>query len=130
MNAMSNQPTTPTVTPSSSRVTEIHIRCPDKYDGKAETAQAWLDAVCLYLLINQALYHNDDRKITYALSYMKKGSAAMWAKVHCQQGFANQSFGTFTAFEMDFERAFGNANTQQEAMSWLATTCIATGEQL
>ena len=131
---MSNQPpaapaaAAPTF--SSSRITEIYIRCPDEYDGKAETAQAWLDSVCLYLLINQALYHNDNRKIVYALSYMKKGSAATWAEVRHQQGFANQSFRTFVAFETDFEKAFRNANIQQEAMNWLTTTCITTGEQL
>ena len=130
---MSNQPpTAPAAAPASSslRITEICIGCPDEYDGKAETAQAWLDSVRLYLLINQALYHDDDRKIAYALSYMKKGSAAMWAEVHCQQGFANQSFGTFAIFESDFEKAFGNANIQQEAMNWLATTHITVGEQL
>ena len=54
----------------------------------------------------------------------------MWAEGHHQQGFANQSFGTFTAFETDFEKAFRNANIQQEAMNWLATTHFATGEQL
>ena len=129
---MSNQPAAPVAAPtfSSSRITKIHIGCPDEYNGKAETAQAWLDSVCLYLLINQALYHDDDRKIAYTLSYMKKGSAAMWAEVCHQQGFANQSFGTFIAFETDFKKAFGNANFQQEAMTWLATTCITTGEQL
>ena len=132
---MLNQPPTapaaaPAPTSSSSRITEIHIRCPNEYDGKAETAQAWLDSIHLYLLINQALYHDNDRKIAYALSYMKKGSAATWAEVHHQQGFANQSFGTVVAFETDFEKAFRNANIQQEAMNWLATTHIATGEQL
>ena len=86
-----------------------------------------MDSVRLYLLINQALYHDDDRKIAYALSYMKKGSTATWAKVCHQQGFANLSFGTFAVFESDFEKAFGNANIQQEAMNWLATTCIAAG---
>ena len=70
---MSNQPpaapaAAPTPTSSSSRITEIRIRCPNEYDGKAETAQAWLDSVHLYLLINQALYHDDNRKIAYALS--------------------------------------------------------------
>ena len=130
---MLNQPPAapaPTLTSSSSRITEIRIGCPDEYDGKAETAQAWLDSVRLYLLINQALYHDDDRKIAYALSYMKKGSAATWAEVCRQQGFVNQSFGTFAVFESDFEKTFGNANTQQEAMNWLATTCIAAREQL
>ena len=133
---MSNQPATPAATPvtaptsSSLRITEIRIRCPNEYDGKAETAQAWLDSVHLYLLINQALYHNNDRKIAYALSYMKKGSTATWAEVHCQQGFANQSFRTFITFKTDFKRAFGNTNIQQEAMSWLTTMCITTEEQL
>ena len=131
---MSNQLGTPAAAPaptsSSSRITEIHIRCPDEYNGKAETVQAWLDSVCLYLLSNQALYHDNDRKIAYALSYMKKESAAMWAEVRHQQGFANQSFGTFITFEIDFEKAFGNANIQQEAMNWLTTTHITAGEQL
>ena len=131
---MSNQPpaapAVPAPTSSSLRITEIRIGCPDEYDGKAETAQAWLNSICLYLLINQALYHDDDRKIAYALSYMKKGSTTAWAEVCRQQGFANQSFGTFVAFKTDFQKAFGNANIQQEAMNWLATTHIATGEQL
>ena len=111
-------------------VTEIHIGYPEEYDRKPKTAQAWLDSVCLYLLINSTLYYDDDRKIAYALSYMKKGSAAMWAKVCRQQGFTSQSFGTFSAFETDFEKAFGNANVQQDTMNWLTTTRIATGEQL
>ena len=74
-------PTTPSA--ASTRITEIHIGCPDEYDGKAKTAQAWLDAIRLYLLINHALYYDDDRKIVFALSYMKKGSAATWAEVRC-----------------------------------------------
>ena len=132
---MLNQPPTapaaaPAPTSSSSRITKIHIGCPNEYNGKAETAQAWLDSVHLYLLINQALYHNDDRKIAYALSYMKKGSAAMWAEVCCQQGFTNPAFRTFITFKSNFEKAFRNANIQQEAMNWLTTTHITTGEQL
>ena len=126
---MSNQPpAAPSAT--SSRITEIHIRCPNEYDGKAETAQAWLDSIRLYLLINNALYYNDDRKIAFALSYMKKGSAAIWAEVRCQQGLATLSFGTFAQFQTDFETTFVDTNTAQEAMNWLSTTRINSGEQL
>ena len=71
---------------------------------KGQDSQAWLDSIHLYLLINQALYHDGDRKITYALLYMKKGSTAIWAEVHCQQGFANQSFGTFATFKTNFKK--------------------------
>ena len=106
---MSNQPpAAPSAT--SSKITEIHIRCPDEYNGKAETAQAWLDSIRLYLLINHTLYYNDDRKIAFALSYMKKGSAAIWAEVRRQQGLTTLSFGTFTQFQTDFETTFVDTN--------------------
>ena len=110
---MLNQPAppTPAAPPTSSlRITKIHIRCPNEYNGKAETAQAWLGSVRLYLLINHALYYDDDREITFALSYMKKGSAATWAEVHHQQGLATLLFGTFTQFQTNFETTFVNTN--------------------
>ena len=99
------------------KITKIRIGCPDEYDGKAETAQAWLDSVRLYLLINHTLYYDDDRKITFALSYMKKGSAAIWAEVRRQQGLATLSFGTFAQFQTDFENTFVDTNAAREAMN-------------
>ena len=129
---MSNQPPTAPAPPSaaSTKITEIRIRCPDEYDGKAETAQAWLDSVRLYLLINHALYYDEDRKITFALSYMKKGSAAIWAEVCRQQGLATLLFGTFAQFQQDFENTFVDTNAAREAMNWLSTTRINSREQL
>ena len=107
------KPTAAPATPSaaSMKITEIRIGCPDEYDGKAETTQAWLDSVRLYLLINHALYYDDDRKIAFALSYMKKGSAAIWAEVRHQQGLATLSFRTFAQFQQDFETTFVDTNT-------------------
>ena len=130
--AMSNLPPTAPAAPSatSTKITEIHIGCPDEYDGKAETAQAWLDSVRLYLLINHALYYDDDRKIAFALSYMKKGSAAIWAEVCRQQGLATLSFGTFAQFQTDFKSTFVDTNATREAMNWLSTTHIDSREQL
>ena len=61
---------------------------------------------------------------------MKKGSAATWAEVCRQQGLATLLFGTFTQFQTDFETTFVNTNTAREAMNWLSTTCIDSGEQL
>ena len=101
---MLNQPTNPTTPPTtSSRITEICIGTPDDYDGKPKMSQAWMDSICLYLLINNTLYHDDDRKIAFTLSYMKKGTTTMWAEVRCQQGLAAQMFGTFATFQADFK---------------------------
>ena len=61
---------------------------------------------------------------------MKKGSAAIWAEVRRQQGLATLSFGTFTQFQTDFENTFVNTNATREAMNWLSTTGIDSGEQL
>ena len=129
---MLNQPPAAPAAPSaaSTKITEIRIGCPDESDGKAETAQAWLDSVRLYLLINHALYYDDDRKIAFALSYMKKGSAAIWAEVRRQQGLATLSFRTFAQFQQDFENTFVDTNAAREAMNWLSTTRINAGEQL
>ena len=129
---MSNQPPTAPAAPSatSTKITEICIGCPDEYNGKAKTAQAWLDSVRLYLLINHALYYDDDRKIAFALSYMKKGSAAIWAEVRHQQQLATLLFGTFAQFQTNFESTFVDTNAAREAMNWLSTTRIDSREQL
>ena len=89
-----------------------------------------MDAVWLYLLINHALYYDNDRKIAFTLSYMKKGSAATWAEVRHQQGLTTLSFGMFAQFQTNFETTFVNTNATREAMNWLSTTRIDSGEQL
>ena len=61
---------------------------------------------------------------------MKKGSAAIWAEVCHQQGLATLSFGTFTQFQTDFKTTFVDTNTAREAMNWLSTTQVNSGEQL
>ena len=61
---------------------------------------------------------------------MKKGSAAIWAEVCRQQGLATLSFGTFAQFQTDFENTFVDTNTAREAMNWLSTTRVNSGEQL
>ena len=61
---------------------------------------------------------------------MKKGSTAIWAEVCRQQGLATLLFGTFAQFQQDFENTFVDTNAAREAMNWLSTTCINSGEQL
>ena len=61
---------------------------------------------------------------------MKKGSAAIWAEVRRQQGLATLSFGTFAQFQTNFENTFVNTNAAREAMNWLSTTRVNSGEQL
>ena len=54
---------------------ELQIGTSEAYNGSFETSRQWLNAVQLYLLVNEDIYNNDDMKIMFVLSYMTKGSA-------------------------------------------------------
>ena len=76
-----NPPLTPppTTMTTTTKPIELWIGTPEAYDGSFETSKQWLNAVQLYLLVNKDIYNNDDKKITFILSYMTKGSALTWA---------------------------------------------------
>ena len=57
----------------SSSTKELRLDTSEDYDGKEETFQAWIQSVQLYLLVNNATYDTDQKKITFALSFMRKG---------------------------------------------------------
>ena len=63
----------------STKPTELCIGAPEVFDGSYEKSQHWLHTVQFYLLVNKAVYDNDDKQIAFALSYMTKGSALTWA---------------------------------------------------
>ena len=55
---MSNQPAA-TMTPT--QMSELHIKWPDNFDGSTSKANAWMDSVMLYLMINDTLYDRDQK---------------------------------------------------------------------
>ena len=68
---MSNQP--------AAKVSEIHLGRLDNFDGSASKASAWLDSVTLYLMVNESVYDSNQKKITFALSFIKEDLGATWA---------------------------------------------------
>ncbi|KAG2343094.1 hypothetical protein BDR05DRAFT_864990, partial [Suillus weaverae] len=48
------------------------------FDGNRENTQKFLCLVTLYLDINAKIYPDDTKKIAFALSFMKEGTAASW----------------------------------------------------
>ena len=42
---------------------ELQIGTSEAYNGSFETSRQWLNAVQLYLLVNEDIYNNDDMKI-------------------------------------------------------------------
>ena len=58
---------------------EIRIGIPEPFDGTAETAKTWISTVQAYLGVNEHIYYNAHRQITFVLSLMKSGQPAEWA---------------------------------------------------
>ena len=116
---MSNQPTT-------QWVYKLYLRWPNNFDGSSSKASAWMDSVKLHLLINDTLYNNDEKKIAFALSFMKEGSATIWASTFTKKALALTipTLGTWTAFLADFSTSFIHIDVKNAAIAWLTTTSV------
>ena len=69
-------------------MSKLHLRQPNNFNGSSSKASAWMDSIQLYLLINETLYDNNWKKITFSLSFIKKGSAATWASIFTKKALA------------------------------------------
>ena len=67
-----------------------------------------MNTVQFYLVVNKTVYDADEKKIAFALSYMTKGSALMWAMTFCTNCISGTpiSFGSFADFVTAFETSF------------------------
>jgi hypothetical protein len=62
---------------------------PKPFNGKREDLKKFLQDVKLYLLINQKIYDEDIKKISFALSFMNKGDAASYKEQLLEEAMAN-----------------------------------------
>ena len=85
-----------------------------------------MDSVKLYLMINNALYNDDQKKIAFALSFMKEGSATIWASAFTKKALelTIPTLGTWANFHVDFKTSFIHIDVKNEAIAWLTTTLV------
>jgi len=60
------------------RPIERKICTPPDFSGDRDETTKFVRLVTLYLDVNSEIYDNDTRKIAFALSFMKEGTAAAW----------------------------------------------------
>ena len=124
------QPSTSTVTLTTTQATpkpqELKLGQPSIFDGNPKKARAWINNTQLYLLVNKDVYNHDDRKITFALSFMKEGAAELWALTETEAIFIRNppGFGTWADFIKKFNNSFILENTKEQAIDWLTTTKV------
>ena len=126
---MSNQPGTSTVASTittQQKPQELKLGQPPTFDGDPAKARGWFNNTQLYLLVNKDIYNDDDQKISFVLSFMREGSAALWALTETEATFKRNplSFGTWQDFLNKFSASFILKNTKDQAITWMTTTKV------
>ena len=124
---ISNQPSTVASTISTTqKPQELKLGQPPTFNGTPEKARGWFNNVQLYLLVNKDIYNDDDRKITYALSFMREGSAALWSLTETEAALKRNplNFGTWQNFLNKFSASFILEYTKDQAIAWMMTTKV------
>ena len=88
---------------------KLQIGTPKAYGGSLETSRQWLNTVQLYLLVNENVYNNDDKKIVFVLSCITKGSALTWAATFCANSVdatGTVTLGIYSNFVTKFNEDF------------------------
>ena len=115
-----------TTTTAPPKPQELKLGQPSTFNGNPKKARAWINNTQLYLLVNKDVYNHDDKKIAFTLSFMKEGSARLWALTETKTAFTNNplGFGTWADFLKKFNESFILKNTKEQAIAWLSTTKV------
>ena len=98
---------------------ELHLGTPKDYDGKEATFQAWIRSVELYLLVNKEIYDTNQKKIAFALLFMKKRSALGWATIFTSNAIDNKKFRIFANLKVFLTKAFLTTDLKAKALAHL-----------
>ena len=80
------------------------------------TFQAWIRSVELYLLNNEEVYDINQKRIAFALSFVKKKSTLGWTTTFTSDAIDNKKFGTFTNFKNSLTKAFLTTDLKVKAL--------------
>ena len=101
----------------------LKVAPPDPFDGTLSNAETFLSQLLLYFTGKKHELPADSDKITFALSYMKGGTAGPWAKRKVREIVAFPSMNqTWDQFKEEFVSVFGDpdlAGTAREKMEHL-----------
>jgi hypothetical protein len=73
---------TTTMTPKASE--NVKLNPPKPFTGKRSDFILFMQDVYVYLKVNRLIYDNDEKKISFILSYLAEGDAAVWKQQFIQ----------------------------------------------
>jgi len=96
------------------------VAVPDAFDGDRAKGQLFKEQCWLYVSDRPQEFPTDMSRIRFMLSYMKAGSASMWASNVTRELMSGRNVHpTFAAFEAEFDRHFVVADPAADAANKL-----------
>ena len=88
------------------------------FSGEQKKLDNFLLEVEMYQMMNDKVYNTDQKKIIFALSFMKDGVAEMWKQSWWKQHTAeNTMFGTWEEFKDTLKKFFTPADEEGDAIT-------------
>jgi hypothetical protein len=95
-----------------------NISPPEVFDGS--DFRSFRKALRIYVGANAVIYDTDEKKIWFALSYMKKGTAEDWSENFLEDAeYDGQKFGTWNKFLQKLAASFDDVNERSHALDQL-----------
>ena len=87
---------------------ELKLNQLKPFTGKREDLKKFLQDINIYLHVNDKVYNDDIKKISFALSFMNDGDAASWKEQLLEEAMKKDpiNLGTWSTFEKDLQTAF------------------------
>ena len=110
---------------STEKPTLIRLKDPKPFTGKREELGKFLQDTGLYLAVNDRIYDNDIKKISFVLSFIDEGDAASWKEEFLENKAKNSTgpvdLGTYPQFLVDIKAAFKPFDAPGDALEELKT---------
>jgi len=103
-----SRPATPLAPPVTPRTRGPKIAVPSEFNGDRANTETFLRQVLLYLLARPYEFADDDTRVMFAMSYMKDGTAGLWADRKVDQYQLGEPIPSWTEFIAQVRDTFGD----------------------
>jgi Ty3 transposon capsid-like protein len=122
-----------TTTPKASE--NVKLNPPKPFTGKQSNFVLFMQDVYVYLKVNRLIYNNDKKKISFILSYLADGDAAVWKQQFIQMKIEESeeaktdepSWETYKEFVEALKKMFQPYNKPAEALKDMKKLCLGDG---
>src|SRR5882724_9443497 len=92
-----------------------------EFKGDKSKFREWKEHVDLYMIGNSEQFPTDEKKVTFALSYITGSNAAKLWRSSKQRAYAATGWTTWATFEAELEKEYGDPAAEEKAVEYLRT---------